>query len=550
MQNAAYNEDEITVLNHFFTSICEDVYAVRDAMPMSLWGFLAGLSSRTHVSVRDRFLNIFREDTSKDYATTIHDMAEAIRNSSLNLEKALQRATAFMDKYANFYGHNSLKDSCVDRIVVDRCSIRAAKILEESQLGAYQEKSTRYISFEGAREIIPTVIAEFPEAPWPLLRDSEKLYVDILEAATQYYLGKLDISEFANEAAMLRTAKAKAFDTARYVLLTCKPTALAFTMPSRETERLLAALLTDEHEEVFAIATNALKHARIVNPGLLTHVSPNHYTNQRLDYEHLIRRIEALEPSQSTVWFARNVGFNSTQPNAWLGNTTTDMLVMIAAGVVSASKPTLLPFSSVVRYLQTQENSTEACLQIIERRLAARGKHDPLPKEFALGQMVFNVVMDYGAYRDLQRHRVGTQFCSRLDSIYGYHVPELLYEPEFKKLAEDYRNFMLRLDTYHTKLRESGIDYEAEYMFALGQNVNFTYICDFKQLVYVAELRTTPQAHASYRSVVLALWESFVASLGLTDEHAARFRALFRVGSQDGDRRSQENTQELKNQGG
>lgn len=546
-----YTIDEMLVLNHFFTSVSEDVYAVHDSMPMSLWGYLAGLSSRTHLGVRERFLNVLKEVLDDSYENIIEAWAkDIIRHKGVDLTQVMQKASSFLEKWGVNYGHNSLKDSCVDRIVVDNCSIRVAKILEESSLGAFQEKSTRYMDFKNASTHVPDLLN--PQDPTngslallysEIIRESDDLYSDVLEALTDHYKSEANPSDFKTQDALERTAKAKAFDTARYCLLTGKPTALAFTMPSRETERHLAALLAHENHEVVKIASSAIRHARIVNPGLLTHVQRNPYVYEVGSYEDLLPP-NTCKLADDTIWFSQHVGFNITQPNVWLSTVTSDILEVAASAVLASSKLVHRTFSTLKKEFAAMppEERTELAIQIMERRLGNRGKHDPLPKEFGIGSMVFEICLDYGAYRDLQRHRVGTQLVSSLDARHGFNTPDALHLDKFSPLLERYRNFMMKTAELHAAVREVSPS-NAEYVFALGHNVLFTYICDLRQLAYVVELRSTPQGHASYRNIVVNMFDQFLASLDVSEEQRERVAALFRVHRDaNTDRRNQENT--------
>ncbi len=160
----SFSPAEATVLNHFFTSLDTDVYCATDALPTSLWAFLTGGYSRSQLSMRERFLRIFEEmqeavaagrlDASA--AVSVEDLARDIREGQTpRLGKALERAAGFMSKWAVEYGHNSLKDGAQDRFAVEGVSQRATKILESLPLGAYQEKSTRYLDFSKDSLFLP-----------------------------------------------------------------------------------------------------------------------------------------------------------------------------------------------------------------------------------------------------------------------------------------------------------------------------------------------------------------------------------------------------------
>lgn len=552
MENTAayskYSDDEIVVLNHFFTNCTSPVYAARDVMPSELWANLAGGASRSHLDLRDRFLKIFREttETEQAYSDLMTTMACNIKASSTDaLRPAMMKAKAFMSKYAVEYGHNSLKDSCVDRIVVDRVSIRVAKLLEDSSLMAAQEKSTRYVKFDELKPVLPftSVSASTAQRAESLLERSTIIYNRMTQACFHHYMTTLDPKDFRTSDAMARTATAKAFDTARYCLLVNKPTALAFTIPSRETERHIARLLAHHNAEVRGLARMIRDEAQQINPSLITHVTENKFFGEEVPMTDILDAV--ARPGQ-----VMNIG------RAWNDEPRVDLvsgdmnLFGLATSVYMANNqsPTAaFGYDDVYEAITTKDNGEELALQIIERRLAKRGQHDELPKEFGCGEYIFDIIIDYGAYRDLQRHRVGTQIVSDLNCVNGYTTPELLRDPKFRDLCEEYDAYMEEVGEVHALYREVDPS-AAEYWFTLAHNVRFTYTCNFKQVIYLCELRTKPTGHVCYRKVACEMYDLLRDGLlGADSPRQARFDALFRIDrSTDTDRRSQENAAQAK----
>ena len=279
-----YYADEEKVLLHFFTNIDKDIYCATDNMPISLWAFLLGGYSRSQLSMRDRFLKIFRDISmeskdSQDYDEIIHDIVNSISVGSEYLNVMLAKSAKFMEVYAINYGHNSLKDSSYDRIAIENVSIRATKILEDSQQGAFQEKSTRYMDFSVDSYYFPECEFLYDEHQ-NIIQKSFQLYRVILEEATKYFKTTISKEDFKTEAAWERTCKAKAFDEARYALPTATKTSLGVTMPTRETERWISKLLGAPEKEIRDLAIQIQEECIKINPGLLKHVVPNSYLNQ------------------------------------------------------------------------------------------------------------------------------------------------------------------------------------------------------------------------------------------------------------------------------
>jgi hypothetical protein len=216
---------------------------------------------------------------------------------------------------------------------------------------------------------------------------------------------------------------------------------------------------------------------------------------------------------------------------------------MLASACLAEAKTQFRSYSDLMTAL-SQDKKPDRALEIITRRLSTRKKHDELPKEFSIGQLAFNCLLDYGAYRDIQRHRKGLMLCSALDTAYGFSIPGVLYEHEFVDMLERYRNYMVRVGEFHQRVRATNPE-ASEYFFALGHNVLFTYICDFKQFIYVVELRSKAQGHMAYRKLVVAWFDAVMSSTSfkaLSPEQRNAFKSLFRVDrTENTDRRNEEN---------
>ena len=534
-----YTEDEKCILNHFFTSNDGPVYAATSAMPTQLWAYLVGGASRSPLSLHDRFLLVFEEACgSEDYVSELHTLAATIKDAntdntdSVAMVRMLNKATKFMSKWAVQYGHNSLKDSAYDRIAIDRVSIRGAKILEESHLIAYQEKSTRYQDFSNLGYELPALFTKdiqaerdcnfgewlgkkFTESDYvreaaAMHAQSLAVYEEILEAAQQHFLKQLNPDDFKSPTAMHNTARAKAFDTARYALLTCTPTALGFTAPTRETERKLSEWLAHPNTEIANKAAEIHKAAAVINDGLLTHVQANKFYHQRVSTELASKAMQGIQHTELT-WRSALPDSGTTEAGtihlSYPAEYQDTFLQQLAAAVLKKSEGSNLALDVIVEHLVEVTDPTGVLsAQIIANRLRGRkSRFEELPDEFAIGEFRLEIELDYGAFRDLQRHRNGTLICSDLDCSYGFSVPELLTHPEFAALHTTYCDYMNDVADFHAKVRAFN-PIAAEYWFALGHKVQFSYFCNFKQLIYICELRAQAAGHYSYRRVAQELY--------------------------------------------
>lgn len=459
--------------------------------------------------MRDRFLRIFEEIHEKDEdAATLEELADVVAKARLPiLDGALKRASDFMSKWAVEYGHNSLKDSSVDRFALENVSQRAAKLLEHSQMGAFQEKSTRYLDFsEDDLVYSPELLASSygEETRWQG-RQMMVAYRKLLDRLKSHFETHLLRREFKTETAWRRTAHARAFDVARYLLPCAVRTSVGATIPSRETERHLSALLASPHGEIRALAERMRIEAVKINPGLLRHVQANPYLERTSgDLSRLAAGLgwpsplDASEPSVSLSWISPDI----------------ELLALSSA--LSATERLLLPTAELRERIRSA--GPEFAARIADAALGPRGPHDDWPKEFAVGQIGFDLVLDFGAWRDLQRHRVGLQLRTRPVVALGYSVPDELHHPELVEELDQYRRAMDRAGEFHARVaRERPFD--AEYLANLGHNCAWTCAMDLRQWAYLVELRSGASGHVSYRRIAQRMAREVLPHIPLLAPH-------------------------------
>jgi hypothetical protein len=112
--------------------------------------------------------------------------------------------------------------------------------------------------------------------------------------------------------------------------------------------------------------------------------------------------------------------------------------------------------------------------------------------------LTFDIQADFGAYRDLQRHRMMSQERQLLHPGLGYTIEEELKEVGFFEKAE--RCFETSAALYERMNRELGPSM-AQYAVLFGYRIRWMMGMNFREAMHMIELRTTPQGHPSYRHV-------------------------------------------------
>jgi hypothetical protein len=110
----------------------------------------------------------------------------------------------------------------------------------------------------------------------------------------------------------------------------------------------------------------------------------------------------------------------------------------------------------------------------------------------------FEIVADYGAFRDLQRHRLLTVQWQPLTPDLGADVPE---QVELAGCGEDYRRALDISAAEYRRLADHGLATAAPYALCLGYRIRFVLDLNAREAMQLIELRSGREGHPSYRAV-------------------------------------------------
>ncbi len=168
--------------------------------------------------------------------------------------------------------------------------------------------------------------------------------------------------------------------------------------------------------------------------------------------------------------------------------------------------------------------------EIVDLGLRERGRHDELLREFTAGhRMRFDILMDIGGFRDMHRHRRCVQLLQGFTGRHGRETPEGLGELEnlFREAVEAAGaagdRFAIRSQAGGRTpawTREPSAE-AAQYLLPLATRTRALFRMDFAEALYIAELRSAPQGHLSYRRVA---WEMYQAVARRPPSLARHFR--------------------------
>jgi thymidylate synthase ThyX len=109
----------------------------------------------------------------------------------------------------------------------------------------------------------------------------------------------------------------------------------------------------------------------------------------------------------------------------------------------------------------------------------------------------FEVVSDYGAFRDLQRHRLLTVQWQELTPALGYEVPPVVSDAG---LADGWRAAVGEAEAAYREIA-AVFPQQAGYLVTLGHRVRYLIKLNAREAMHIIELRTSPQGHPTYRQI-------------------------------------------------
>jgi thymidylate synthase ThyX len=456
--------------------------------------------------------------------------------SALSMKESLkeisqQKAEKFLNTFYFQYGHRSIADLAHIALAVERLSILAAIAVADEQRWDGQERSTRYQDFKKSGYFTPEFGSD-AEALSLYHETVHKLFSEYESLSTRMamYLASIvpkpdDMKQEAYE----RTLRARAFDISRYLLPLATNTSLGEIVNARTLENQISHLLSHTHKEVRHLG-ELLKQAATAPAYDVNEAGWRELVNQirKLSPELAARAEEGLlrevrvaptlvkyaDPNRYEIETRRELRQIATELMGDVPIATAPMVDLLESESLEIElAATLIYEHSYYPYRQIQlavEAAGERIRrEIIDVGLRHRGKHDELLRAFCAGQPFrFDILMDIGGFRDMHRHRRCIQIGQEFTTKHGYDIPE---ELEAAGARESYEAVMQRTAAAVEELsKRQGPEAaeNAQYAIPLAFRKRTLFKMDFAEVVYIAELRTTPAGHASYRNVAYGMYEA------------------------------------------
>jgi thymidylate synthase ThyX len=119
------------------------------------------------------------------------------------------------------------------------------------------------------------------------------------------------------------------------------------------------------------------------------------------------------------------------------------------------------------------------------------------PRALEHANFTFEILADFGVYRDLHRHRILTQERQLLTCNYSYFIPQEIIGTEMEK---EYREAMDQAKIAYDEIAEE-LPEEAQYVVPMAYNVHWYFHVNLRSLQWLCELRSQAAGHPTYRYI-------------------------------------------------
>ncbi len=467
-----------------------DIYLVRN-LPGEVAATLNGVYSRSSKSMRDQFLDRLRQGLEAQ-GKRLEDLPLQDAPKDLLSSVMADKSGQFLKTYAIDHGHNSLREGSVVHLAVERVSQLVTRFVQRERRCSFEESSTRYISFSAETHWRdPEIMAaggELARAYEAVLERTFALYGKATEQLLAHLQRLRPLQPGEKEAPWLRTLKAEAFDAARYLLTPAIFTKWGMVVDARTLSDVVTELRSHPLAEFRLVGERMQQQAELALPTLLQHARPNAFLQSL--HQALLALAQELGVAKAPVHRGAATGHTTLLAH------DPDLDDRLLASLLYEHSQQ--PFATLIARAKGLTHGQR--VDLMQKLMAARGAHDVWPQALeGAAPFEFEVVLDFGAYRDIGRHRKGFQQQQLLTTVHGFAVPPLVQEAG---LAVAYTDVLEHAAEQQQQVA-ARFPHAACYMtpFAFLQRVRITF--DPRQTAYFIELRSGPEGHFSYRQVAL-----------------------------------------------
>lgn len=487
-----FSEIQVKVLERFVTNTGSNIFVLHN-LPEVIKGALFSRYSRSSLGLRSLLLKEFIQGEETAFRAIVGNEDKDAENQLL----AIQKAQNFYDRILDGYGDDSIGELGGAHLAVENVSMLAAKAIEDSRIGGSPlEKSTRYIYFDQKvndqylyyREPI-LMTSAFKEAYLKTCDSLFETYSKLIPPLTEQMEKKFPKEPEKSKAAYSAALRAKVLDCLRGLLPAGTLTNMGIFGNGRFWEGIINKLQTQNLVELQDIGKQAYEELSKVIPSFVRR-SESHHRH----YQSFSQFTESMREQLKNVADHLKLVESPHKAGVKLIRYEDQSIYKVAAALLYEYT------DSSLEDLQKHcaQLSNEEIAKIFDAASSMRdNRRHKSPRALEHAFFTFEIVADFGIYRDLHRHRMLTQERQVLTTDYGYWIPEEILDSPLEKT---YRDAMDAAREVHQRIAAE-LPEEAQYVVPMAYNVRWYFHANLRALQWLCELRSQAAGHPGYRLV-------------------------------------------------
>ena len=492
----SFTADEETVLRRYFTNLDLPVFALVN-LPEVVKGALFARYSRSPKNLRRLFLDEFVGDL------------DVSGDASVDATVGLARAEQLYERVFVEYGDDSVAQLGGVHLACEQASNVLSKVLEWGRLMAYLEQSTRYIAYNHRldngqyRYYRPPELLDSPHGA-RYVGEMDRLfdtYGEMLPAMQTWVAERFPQQAGDSDFVYRQATRAKSLDALRGLLPASSLSNIGIYATGQSYEQLLLRMRAHPLPEARSYADLMLTELRKVIPSFLQRVDVADRGGEWSAYlastrEQTLRVVARLWPDVVGPVPGASAGGEAdgdVEEVTLLDFDPEGEEKVLVAACFSQLGCSEREAARRVRLLAHDERLALLRAYVGDRR---NRRHRP-GRGFERTDYRFELVTDYGAFRDLQRHRMLTVEWQRLGVSLGYDTPDLVAEAG---LGERYDEAISRAEELYWSLVPDYLE-QASYAVVLAHRIRYVLQLNAREAMHLIELRSGTQGHPAYRRV-------------------------------------------------
>ncbi|MCK5149867.1 FAD-dependent thymidylate synthase [Candidatus Pacearchaeota archaeon] len=387
------------------------------------------LSQKDHLTAINIVSNLTPETIAASYARISRD-PRPISELRVEARKDVEASRKSNKTIIFTMGHKSIAEHARFNFDITGISRRAVEAVEQNRLDSYTEKSQRYITMDGDF-VLPKEIqnTKFESEFLKLVGLQNNFYKKNLEKITKWH-HKQDYSELYPVVSAKKSDKQKEVreglgkEDSRYSLGLATQTQLGMTVSARTLENIITRLRSSDNEELKELGGKLFSEVDGVAPSVIKYTQPADYFAKTR--KELTGSVSELIKKHNIKDYLFNVERVKIFKNLKRDNS-------IIAGLIFSSSN--LQYDKCL--LMTSQMNKNEKIELLNQTIKYQEKHDPMLREYELGDRIAEMTMSSSAFAQMKRHRINTLISQEYNPSLGLTIPQSIKETGLEKELEN-----------------------------------------------------------------------------------------------------------------